>query len=85
MRVIPGGLTAYLQAGYIGIYKQFKDHQYAYIIEWKNSDSVQYTRAGNPRPPSAELAGKWVHKAWKDVGQTVIYNLIAAADFSPIE
>ncbi|GMF40347.1 unnamed protein product [Phytophthora fragariaefolia] len=26
MCVIPGGLTAYLQVGDIGIYKQFKDH-----------------------------------------------------------
>ncbi|OWZ11985.1 Pogo transposable element [Phytophthora megakarya] len=33
LRVVPGGFTASLQAGDIGIYKQFKD-----ILSWKEID-----------------------------------------------
>ncbi|GMF35641.1 unnamed protein product [Phytophthora lilii] len=82
--VIPGGLTAYLQAGDIGIYRQFKDRLGALIDTWKNSDRVEYTRAGNPRPPSIEVVAGWVHEAWKGIDQSVIDNLIAAAGFSPL-
>lgn len=85
MCVIPGGLTAYLQAGDVGIYKQFKDHFYAYIDEWKNSDRVEYTRAGNPKPPSAGTVGQWLYKAWEDTDHAVVDNSIVAAGFSPIE
>eukprot|EP00644_Phytophthora_capsici_P008219 jgi/Phyca11/17198/fgenesh1_pg.PHYCAscaffold_26_\ len=79
------GLTAYLQVGDIGIYKPFKDILYNYIDEWKNSDAVEYTRAGNPRPPSAEVSCQWVRKAWKETDQENIDNSVAAAGFSPIE
>ncbi|KAJ0393466.1 hypothetical protein ATCC90586_010231 [Pythium insidiosum] len=51
MCVIPGGLTPYLQAGGIGIYRYFKDILYAEITAWKESDQVTYTKADNPRPP----------------------------------
>ncbi|RLN89907.1 hypothetical protein BBJ28_00025812 [Nothophytophthora sp. Chile5] len=46
MCVIPGGLTPYLQAGGIGIYKTFKDLLYMEINAWKESDKVEYTRSG---------------------------------------
>ncbi|MFO0446970.1 MAG: hypothetical protein ACK51L_04790 [bacterium] len=46
MIVIPGGLTPYLQAGDIGIYREFKDKLSDLIDRWKNSDGVQYTRGG---------------------------------------
>ena len=49
MCVIPGGLTAYLQAGDIGIYKVFKNLLSDLIDAWKRSDQVTYTRGGNPR------------------------------------
>jgi hypothetical protein len=41
--VIPGGLTPYLQAGDIGIYREFKDKLSNLIDRWKKSDGVQYT------------------------------------------
>ena len=52
MMVIPGGLTTYLQAGDIGIFKSFKDCLSSVIEDWKRSDRVQYTKNGNPRPSS---------------------------------
>ena len=36
--VIPGGLTPYLQAGDIGIFKRFKDKISPLIEAWKNSN-----------------------------------------------
>ncbi|KAG2951887.1 hypothetical protein PC119_g28179 [Phytophthora cactorum] len=54
MCVIPGGLTPYLQAGDIGIYKTFKDLLYMEINAWKESDKVEYTRFSNPRMPSVD-------------------------------
>jgi hypothetical protein len=79
--VIPGGLTPYLQAGDIGIYRQFKDLLCASIDEWKNSDAVEYTRAGNPKPPSEKTVCEWVSKAWKETPQLAVENSIAAAGF----
>ncbi|KAJ0392377.1 hypothetical protein P43SY_006272 [Pythium insidiosum] len=38
MCVIPGGMTPYLQAGDIGIYKSFKDNIGPLIDAWKRSD-----------------------------------------------
>ena len=49
MIVIPGGLTPYLRAGDIGIYKIFKDNIGVIINEWKDSDKVSYTKAGNTK------------------------------------
>jgi len=40
MIVIPGGMTPYLQAGDIGIYRELKDNLSDIINEWKNSDQV---------------------------------------------
>ncbi|ETN19840.1 hypothetical protein PPTG_02976 [Phytophthora nicotianae INRA-310] len=40
MVVIPGGLTPYLQAGDVGIYKPFKDNLCKIINEWKHSDQT---------------------------------------------
>jgi len=48
MCVVPGGLTPYLQAGDIGIYKVFKDNLTDRIDAWKRSDDVSYTARGNP-------------------------------------
>ncbi|KAG4059472.1 hypothetical protein PC123_g5621 [Phytophthora cactorum] len=42
MCVVPGGLTPFLQAGDIGIYKSFKDLLYLEINAWKQSDKVEY-------------------------------------------
>ncbi len=55
LTVIPGGLTPYLQAGDIGIYREFKDKISNLINEWKNSDGVEYTRGGNTKPPANEV------------------------------
>ncbi|ETN17294.1 hypothetical protein PPTG_05128 [Phytophthora nicotianae INRA-310] len=59
MWVVPGGLTPYLQAGDIGIYKVFKDKLSSVLGEWKRSDNVEYPPRGNPRPPSVETVCNW--------------------------
>lgn len=82
MFVIPGGLTPYLQAGDIGIYKSFKDQLSGIIDEWKGSDSVQYTRGGNPRPPSVDTVAEWVNIAWREVPDDVVQRSVEAAGFS---
>ncbi|OWZ11294.1 Pogo transposable element [Phytophthora megakarya] len=65
MAVIPGGLTPYLQAGDVGIYKLFKDN-ISMLNEWKRSDKVSYTQAGNPRAPDISQVAPWVLQAWKE-------------------
>ncbi|RAW21076.1 hypothetical protein PC110_g22481 [Phytophthora cactorum] len=54
MCVVPGGLTPYLQAGDVGIYKSFKDRMTGLITAWKESNAVTYTRGGNPSPTSRD-------------------------------
>jgi hypothetical protein len=79
--VIPGGLTPYLQAGDIGIYKEFKDKLGEIIDQWKSSDMVEYTRGGNPRPPPPESVNRWVCDAWMAINRENIVNSIASAGF----
>lgn len=79
MCVIPGGMTPYLQAGDIGIYKSFKDNMSILIDAWKNSGTVQYTSKGNPRPPSVEVVSDWVRQAWRLVPAEVVNRSIARA------
>ena len=80
--VIPGGMTPYLQAGDIGIYRELKDKVSNLIDHWKRSGDVEYTRGGNPKPPSDELVQSWVIDAWKGVSLDNIKNSIAAAGFN---
>ena len=80
--VIPGGLTPYLQAGDIGIYKDFKDRLCRMISFWKNSDAVEYTAAGNPRPPPNEVVRGWVKDAWNGVSRQNVARCVQAAGFS---
>jgi hypothetical protein len=82
MSVVPGGLTPYLQAGDIGIYKSFKDNMSIQIDEWKRSDKVVYTRGGNPRPPSVEIVTDWIKKAWRETPDDVVFNSVQVAGFS---
>jgi hypothetical protein len=80
--VIPGGMTPYLQAGDIGIYCQFKDMISVLIDRWKQSDAMEYTRGGNPKPPANETVHTWVSDGWKRVNLTNVQNSIATAGFS---
>jgi hypothetical protein len=77
--VILGGLTPYVQAGDLGIYKSFKDKFSPIIASWKISDKVELTRGGNPKPPKVNTIIKWVAAAWNQVN--VILNSIKAAGF----
>lgn len=82
MVVIPGGLTPYLQAGDIGIFKEFKDLVSSHINYWKNSSDVQYTKKGNPRPPGIPIINGWIKYSWDSVSLENISNSINAAGFS---
>lgn len=82
MIVIPGGLTPYLQAGDIGIFRSLKDLIYFRINEWKNSDSVVYTKNGNPKPPSKELVNSWVGESLNELKTETIQNSIISSGFS---
>lgn len=63
MCVVLGGLTPYLQARDIGIYKSFKDLLYAEFYAWEESDQVEYTRLGNPRMSSVDTMCEWALRA----------------------
>ena len=82
MMVILGGLTPYLQAGDIGIFKSLKDFLSSMIDDWKRSDRVQYTKNSNPRPPSVEEVVTWVSNSDKDVPNDVVRKSIAASGFA---
>uniref|UniRef100_A0AAV2YRD5 DDE-1 domain-containing protein n=1 Tax=Lagenidium giganteum TaxID=4803 RepID=A0AAV2YRD5_9STRA len=81
MCVVPGGLTPYVEAGDLAIYKVFKDHLSVFIDEWKRSDEVEYTRNGNPRPPQVETVCAWVRQAWRETPESVVVNSVDAAGF----
>ena len=72
MVVIPGGMTAYLQAGDLCYYKPFKDVLNTFIEDWKGGPLVQYTPRGNPRPPEKALVNDWVRRAWKCVREDLV-------------
>lgn len=80
--VIPGGLTPYLQAGDIGLYKEFKDNVCKSINAWKHSDQVEYTRGGNPKPPAPHVVRSWVKDGWYGVSRRNVERCIASAGFS---
>jgi hypothetical protein len=80
--VIPGGLTPYVQAGDLGIYKSFKDKISPIIAAWKNSVKVKRTASGNPKPPEKEVVCRWVREAWTQVEPVVIQNSVRASGFS---
>ena len=80
--VIPGCLTPYLQTGDIGIFKLFKDCLSSVIDEWKRYDQVQYTKGGNPRPPSVEEVVAWISNSWKSVPNDVVRKSVAAFGFA---
>jgi len=80
--VILGGLTPYLQAGDIGIFKSLKDHISAMIHEWKILGHVEYTKGGNPKPPADNIVQLWVLDAWRQVALTNIKHSISSAGFS---
>jgi hypothetical protein len=82
MIVIPGGLTPYLQAGDIGIFREFKDKISIIIDEWKRSAHVQYTKGGNPKPPKDNIMRSWVLDSWRSVSESNIRNSIASAGFA---
>ncbi|GMF21507.1 unnamed protein product [Phytophthora lilii] len=82
MCVIPGGLTPYLQVGDIAIYRAFKDILCGEINAWKESGDVQYTKAGNPRPPAVEVVCDWIRRSWAATECETVFNSITAAGFS---
>jgi len=79
--VIPGGMTPYVQAGDIGIFKLFKIKISSIINTWKNCDGVEYTKGGNPKPPKNEVVRRWVLDSWNQISNENISNSILSAGF----
>lgn len=77
--VIPGGMTPYLQAGDIGIYRELKDHISRIIDAWKKSPQVEYTNGNNPKQPRDEVVHSWLVDSWRQVSLTNIENSIKSA------
>jgi hypothetical protein len=82
MIVIPGGMTPYLQAGDIGIFRELKDYLSRIIDEWKRSPAVEYTRGNNPKPPRDQVVRSWVLDSWRRVSFDNIRRSIASAGFA---
>ena len=80
--VIPGGCTPYLQVGDIGVFRELKDRLSTTITAWKESDEVEYSRNGNPKPPDSSVVQSWFRDAWRATNLTNISNSIASAGFS---
>ena len=82
MAVIPGGMTAYLQAGDLCFYKPFKDVLNTFIEEWKSGPDIQYTARGNPRPPPRETVNNWVRSSWRCIDTDLIKKGLLLAGLS---
>jgi hypothetical protein len=80
--VIPGVTTPYLQAGDIGIYREFKDHLLQIINARKSSTFVEYTSDNNPKPPGDEVLRSWLLDAWRQAKLDCIHNSIKSAGFA---
>lgn len=64
------------------MYKSFKDQLTIDNDEWKRSGKVQYTKGGNPRPPSVEVVAQWVKSAQRSGPNEVMERSVAAAGFA---
>ena len=65
--------------------KEFKDKLGEIINAWKFSDAVEYTRGGNPKPPSIETVNAWVLDAWRAVEPSNVRKSIGSAGFAENE
>ena len=80
--VIPGGLTPYVQAGDLGIYKSFKDKISPIIAAWKISDKVLLRHEEVIQNlQKVDTIINWVAAAWNQVNESVILNSIKALGF----
>ena len=43
---------------------------------------MEYTKAGNPKPPNAELINAWVRDAWQAVPNDTMRNSVNSAGFA---
>ncbi|KAG2878556.1 hypothetical protein PC118_g24367 [Phytophthora cactorum] len=84
MLVVPGGLTLYVQAGDIGIYKSFKDKLSSIIDEWNYRIAWSIRRVVTQKQPLVNDVVEWVQSAWKAVPDDVINRSVHAAGFSPL-
>ncbi len=71
-----------MQAGDIGVYREFKDKVCNLIGIWKEPDSVEYKRGGNPKPPSDSVVQGWVRDAGSGVRAQNIKHSILPAGFN---
>ena len=61
--LISNGLTAYLQAADVLLFKPYKAHLSSIINEWKLSGKVTFTKDGNPRKPDDDTVIEWVYQS----------------------
>jgi hypothetical protein len=72
--VIPGGLTPLLQPCDVAWFKPLKSHIKESIDAWIAGPNHEYTRAGNPRPPTTENMSNWLWTAWQSIATDLISN-----------
>ncbi len=78
--VVPGGLTPYVQAGDLDIYKSFRDKISSVMAAWKSSDKVKRTASRKPKPPEKEVEYRWFSQEWGPVEPIIFENSVRAAD-----
>ena len=82
--VVPGGCKPYLQSVDIGIFSELKDRLWKIINAWKNSDDVNYTRGGNPIPPTNSVVKLCLRYSWSALSVLNIQNSIKSSGFSVV-
>ena len=65
--VIPGGLTPVLQPHDKCLNKPFKDSVRNKYLAWMISGPFEYTPSRKKKPPTRNLALRWVHEAWQEI------------------
>ena len=71
---IPPGCTGKVQPADVSWNAPFKQHLEELYDEWHFTAPKEFTRYGNPKPPSKPLMLKWIKQAWDLVTPEIIKN-----------
>ena len=69
---VPPGCTGKVQPADVSWNAAFKRHLQELYDDWQFSAPKEFTRYGNPKPPSNALLMKWVKQAWDMVTPEII-------------